>query len=98
MFCPVPMHKAVAILQKWGGALKWLLEKGIPRTSFWKEYLKKAEPVIIDGKKLKVIFIAYIAGRCPKCRQAKLFSKGPNCKYFWLRRPETLLQLLDSAL
>lgn len=64
----MPKHKAVAILQKRGGALKWLLEKGIPRTSFWKENLKMTEPVIIDGKKLKVIFIAYIAGCCPKCR------------------------------
>lgn len=44
--------QALAILQKWGGALQGLLEKGIPGTSFWKECLKrKTEPVIINGKR-----------------------------------------------
>lgn len=92
VFCLVSWLKALAILQKWAGALEELWEKATPELIFFKECLKsKTEPELIHGKKAKQTFMEYLylLGIVLGPRLAKSFGKGPYSTYLGFGRPES---------
>lgn len=92
VFCLVSWLKALAILQKWAGALEELWEKATPELFFFKECLKsKIKPELINEKKAKWTFMEYLylLGIVLGPRLAKSFWKGPYGTYLGFGRPES---------